>query len=238
MLYTTRAIILHYQKYNDKSLVVKAYTQADGLKTLFVRMNSKIGLSYFQPLTLLNIVSYKKENNNMQNLKEVSLAEPWHSISGNIIKGSLAVFMAEVFIKSVKHEEKDDDLFSFLETTTRNLEHAKDIPALFPHAYLIGLSRFLGFLPTEPPEGATLYFDLMVGEFTSTIPNHPHYTDSTETALLAQCINWYLSEGAAHFHPDKARRELLLLRLLEYYRIHIESMGTIKSHLILKEVLA
>jgi DNA repair protein RecO (recombination protein O) len=174
MLYTTRAIILHYQKYNDKSLVVKAYTQADGLKTLFVRMNSKIGLSYFQPLTLLNIVSYKKENNNMQNLKEVSLAEPWHNISGNIIKGSLAVFMAEVFIKSVKHEEKDDDLFSFLETTTRNLEHAKDIPALFPHAYLIGLSRFLGFLPTEPPEGATLYFDLMVGEYTSTIPNHPH----------------------------------------------------------------
>jgi DNA repair protein RecO (recombination protein O) len=238
MLYTTRAIVLHYQKYNDKSLVVKAYTQADGLKTLFVRLSGKIGLSYFQPLTLLNIVSYKKENNNMQNLKEVSLAEPWHSLHGNVIKGSLAVFMAEVFIKSVKHEEKDDDLFEFLETTTRNLEFARDIPALFPHAYLIGLSRFLGFFPTLPPEGSMAYFDLMVGEFTHTIPMHPHYTDSTETSLLAQCINWYMSEGGVHFHPDKPRRELLLLRLLEYYRIHIETMGTIRSHLILKEVLA
>lgn len=238
MLYTTRAIVLHYNKYNDKSLIVKAYTQAEGLNTFFVRLSGKMGLSYFQPLTLLNIVAYRKENNNMQNLKEVSLAEPWHGISGNIIKGSLAVFMAEVFIKSVKHEEQDPDLFDFLETTTRNLEHAADIPAMFPHAYLIGLSRFLGFFPTLPPEEAMPYFDLMVGEFTNTVPLHPHYTDSTETALLAQCINWYLGEGKVHFHPDKARRELLLVRLIEYYKVHIESMGTIKSHLILKEVLA
>jgi DNA repair protein RecO (recombination protein O) len=238
MLYTTRAIVLHYKKYNDKSLVVKAYTQAEGLNTFFVRLSGKMGLSYFQPLTLLNVVAYRKENNTMQNLKEVSLAQPWHSISSNIIKGSLAVFMAEVFIKSVKQQEQDTDLFEFLETTTYNLENTADIPAMFPHAYLIGLSRFLGFFPTLPPEDAMPYFDLMVGEFTYSIPHHPHYTDSTETALLAQCINWYLGEGKVHFHPDKARRELLLARLIEYYRVHIETLGTIKSHLILKEVLA
>lgn len=238
MLYTTRAIVLHYQKYNDKSLVVKAYTQADGLKTLFVRMTAKLGLSYFQPLTLLNIVAYRKENNNMQNLKEASLAEPWHSIQSNVLKASVAVFMAEVFTKSVKHAEQDEGLFRFIEDTTRILENRDDTPPLFPHGFLLGLSLHLGFFPTLPPGTAYPYFDMLSGEFCQSIPPHPQYIDGTETALLAQFINWHLNGGNFVFAPNKAQREQLLLRLIEYFKVHIEGMGTIKSHTVLKEVLA
>lgn len=236
MLYTTRAIALHYHKYNDKSLIVKAYTEHHGLKTFFTRISGKVGLSYFQPLTLLNVVAYRKENNNMQNLKEVALAEPWHNLSGNIAKTAVAVFMAEVFIRAVKQEEQDEQLFAYLENTTRLLNNDSGNLALYPHTYLMGLSRYLGFLPAEQNGADERFFDLLSGHFVPVPPPHPHYTDGNETEALARFIENYLSNSPLQL-PSKAVRDQLLLRLLEYFRVHIETFGTIKSNHVLKEVL-
>lgn len=237
MLYTTRAIALHYHKYNDKSLILKAYTEHNGLKTFFVRLGSKISLSYFQPLTLINIVAYRKENNNMQNLKEVSLDEPWHNLSANIVKSAIAVFMAEVFIRSVKQEEQDDDLFTYLEDTTRLLNNDTGNLALYPQTYMLGLSKYLGFFPTPQNNAGERYFDLLSGHFAGTTPPHPHYTDGDETTTMASFIDSYIN-NTPPLLPNKTQRDYLLLRLTEYFRVHIDTFGTLKSNHVLKEVLA
>lgn len=230
MLYTTRAIALHYHKYNDKSIILKAYTQAHGLKAFFVRLKTGMGLSYFQPMTVLEIVAYRKDKNNIQNLKEANLVYPLTGLQGNMAKSAIAVFMAETLTHALKHEEEDEGLYNFLEESIKTLDGSSDNLALAPHNFLLELSRFLGFYPALPELDALPYFDLMAGQFTSSIPQHPHYTAAEETQLLATFLT-------GNTHINHRGREVLLNRLTEFYQIHIEGFGSLKSHHVLKEVL-
>lgn len=230
MLYTTRAIALHYHKYNDKSIILKAYTQTHGLKAFFVRLKTGMGLSYFQPMTVLELVAYRKDKNNIQNIKEVALSNPLAGIQANIIKSCIAVFMAEVLTHALKHEEQDDGLFNFIEQSVSELESNTDSLALEPHNFLLGLSQYLGFYPALPTMDALPYFDLLAGQFTDTIPQHPHFTTADETQLLSTFLT-------GNTNISHAGREILLSRLIEFYQIHIEGFGSLKSHHVLKEVL-
>lgn len=230
MLYTTRAIALHYHKYNDKSIIFKAYTQNFGLKTYFVRLKTGMGLGFFQPMTVLELVAYQKANNNIQNLKEAALAVPLPGIQADVVKSSIAVFMAEVLNHAIKHEEEDEAFFAFLIQFVIDLENGNAQPALAPHQFLLDLSRFLGFYPALPTAHPLPYFDLLAGDFCAAIPPHPHFTNLDETPVLAAFLT-----GETQF--TRPAREMLLTRLIEFYQIHIEGFGSLKSHHVLKEVL-
>ena len=71
MIILTKAIVISALKYNEKSLIVKCYTQAVGVKTYFVpsaysSKKSQQKIAYFQPLTLLEIVSDHKNKGNLE----------------------------------------------------------------------------------------------------------------------------------------------------------------------------
>lgn len=231
MLYTTRAIALHYHKYNDKSIIFKAYTQAFGLKTYFVRLKTGMGLGFFQPMTVLELVAYRKDKSNIQNLKEAALAIPLPTIQADVVKSSIAVFMAEVLNHAIKHEEEDEAFFAFLIQSVTDLEHSNTNTAIAPHQFLLDLSRFLGFYPALPPIQPLPYFDLLAGDFCAAIPPHPHFTNLEETPALAAFLT-----GESQF--TRPAREMLLNRLIEFYQIHIEGFGSLKSPHVLKEVLS
>ena len=57
---TTKAIVLSSLKYSDSSLIVKCFTEEDGLKSYMLRgilksKKGKLKAAYFQPLTLLKL---------------------------------------------------------------------------------------------------------------------------------------------------------------------------------------
>ena len=181
-------------------------------------------------MTVLEIVAYSKDKNNIQNLKEAHLAYPLTGLQGNMAKSAIAVFMAETLIHALKHEEHDEGLYIFLEEFIKTLDGVGDNLALAPHSFLLELSRFLGFYPELPDIEALPYFDLLAGQFTNFIPHHPHYTTGDETQLLATFLT-------GNTQINRQGRELLLNRLTEFYQIHIEGFGSLKSHHVLKEVL-
>ena len=100
----TKAIVLSALKFQESSLIVKCFTQSDGLKSYFVRnavasKSAKVGgakTAYFQPMTLLEIEAIHKNKGTLEQLKEIKIYQPYQTIPNEILKSSMLLFIAEL----------------------------------------------------------------------------------------------------------------------------------------------
>ena len=120
-LITTKAIVLSTLKYSDSSLIVKCYTQDEGLKSYLIRgvLKAKKGgikIAYFQPLTQLNINANHSNKGTLNSIKEVQVSYSYKTIYKDIIKQSVVLFLSEVLSYSIKEEEKNKALYEYIET--------------------------------------------------------------------------------------------------------------------------
>ena len=233
----TQAIVLSAIKYQEKSLIVKCFTQSDGLKSYFIpsafssrKSNQKI--AYFQPFTILEIEANHKNKDTLEHFKVVKLAYNYQNINTDIVKSAMVFFLSEVVQNSIFEEEKNEDLFSFLETSLLWLD-ANDSVSNFHLIFLLELSKFLGFYP-QIKEADFAYFEMIEGVFspfqgTSCLNAH-------ETNLLKKAIKLRYDDSQKIFAG--VERQMLLKILLDYYAIHLDSFKNPKSLDVLKEVFS
>src|SRR5687768_783855 len=100
MIYKTRGIALRTTNYSDTSIIVKIYTEQFGIQSYLIkgakRKNAPIRANSFFPLSLLELIVYKKEKRQLQILKEVRVETPFSSIPNEPAKTSLVFFLNEV----------------------------------------------------------------------------------------------------------------------------------------------
>jgi DNA repair protein RecO (recombination protein O) len=233
----TKAIVLSAIKYQEKSLIVKCFTQSDGLKSYFIasafsskKSNQKI--AYFQPLNLLEIEANHKNKGTLEHFKEVKLAYNYQNINTDIVKSAMVFFLSEVVHNSVFEEENNENLFSFLETSLLWLD-ANDSVSNFHLIFLLELTKFLGFYP-QIQETDFDYFEMIDGVFspfqgTSCLNAH-------ETNLLKKALRLRYDDNQKVFAGTE--RQILLKILLDYYAIHLDGFKKPKSLEVLKEVFS
>ena len=100
MLVKTKAIVISSIKYQEKSLIVKCFTQSDGLKSYFVRdafssRKSNQKIAYFQPLTLIEIEANHKNKGTLEHFKEIKLAFAYQTINNDVYKSTIVIFLSE-----------------------------------------------------------------------------------------------------------------------------------------------
>jgi DNA repair protein RecO (recombination protein O) len=132
MLVKTKAIVISSLKYQEKSLIVKCFTQSDGLKSYFVqsaysgkKSNQKI--AYFQPLTILEIEANHKNKGTLEHFKEIKLATAYQTINTDIFKSTIVIFLSEMLHHSIHEEEKNEDLFTCLLYTSDAADEAPHV---------------------------------------------------------------------------------------------------------------
>src|SRR6478609_1623235 len=149
MLHKTRGIVFRFTKYGDTSIIVTVFTELFGLQTYIVnsvRSKSARGkIALFQPLTLLDLVVYYKENASIKRIKEFKCLHQYQTLSSDIRKSSLAMFINEMLNKAVKDESHAREIFEFLLNALILLDHQETALENFHLIFLIKLSRFLGF---------------------------------------------------------------------------------------------
>jgi DNA repair protein RecO (recombination protein O) len=128
MLVKTNAIVLSKLKYRDNDLIVKCYTKQRGIVSYLVRgaLKSQKGSSkmvYFQPLSLVLIEEFYKENRSLQNIKEIKLDYLYQTLHTNILKSAIVMFLSEVLSSVLKEEEQNEQLFLYIENTLNWLDH-------------------------------------------------------------------------------------------------------------------
>lgn len=237
MLIKTRAIVISSLKYQEKSLIVKCLTQSDGLKSYFVpnafsakKSNQKI--AYFQPLSLLEIEANHKNKGTLEHFKEIKLAHAYQTISTDIVKSSIAIFLSEIIHHSIHEEEKNDKLFDFLESALLWLD-AHDEMANFHLILMLEMTKFLGFYP-DISEMEYKFFDSKEGTFS--IFQGTNCLNEHETFLFKKLISLKFDADQKVFSGTE--RQILLKILLQFYTIHLDGFKKPKSLEVLKEVFA
>ncbi len=240
MLHTTRGIVFKTTDYGDNSIIVQVFTEKFGLQSYLVngakKPKAKMSCNMFQPLHLLDMVVYHKNTGNVQRIKEAKSAPALQTIPYDVIKSSLAIFLNEVLYKAVKQQSADENLFEFVFHSIEWLDHQTGGLANFHLLFLIRLTRYLGFYPDVHLAGTAAYFDLKEGVFRNGKPEGILYLSAPHTqnfAALLQCS----FENLSQFKINSDERRYLIYKLLDYYALHIEGFGNVRSHEVLEEVL-
>jgi len=231
----TKAIVLSSLKYQEKSLIVKCFTESDGLKSYFVpsaysskKANQKI--AYFQPLSLLEIEAIHKNKGTLEHFKEIRLAHSYYTINTDIVKSTLVIFLSEILHHAIKEEEKNQNLFSFLETALLWLDTHDEVTN-FHLILMTEVTKYLGFYPDDS-EIDFPFFDTKEGYFTPF--QNTHTLSDHETHLLKRLLQLKFDSDQKVFAGIE--RQLLLKILLDYYTLHLEGFKKPKSLEVLKEV--
>lgn len=237
MLVKTKAIVISSLKYQEKSLIVKCFTLSDGLKSYFIQSafsnrKSSQKIAYFQPLTILEIEANHKNKGTLEHLKEIKVSFPYQSINTNIFKSTIVLFLSEILHHSIKEEEKNETLFTFLETAFQWLDTHDEV-SNFHLILMLEMTKFLGFYP-EISNRELNHFEMIDGVFspfqgTSCLSLH-------ETSLLNRLIDLKFEDTNKNF--ASIERQLLLKILLDYYAIHLDGFRKPKSLDVLKEVFS
>lgn len=243
MTHKTRGIVLRSIKYGETSLVVIIFTEGFGVQTYMVnsvrtskKTSAKAG--HFQSTAILDMIVYHGENKPMQRIKEFSWAHLYENILSDVVKNSIASYMAELLYKCLKQPEPHADLYHFCEESFLQLDKAgKTVTANFAVFFTLQLAHFFGFRMTDNYNAANTVLDLQEGNFTSRQPSHPHFIEGEEAALTSQLLKVMQPHELEQFRLNREIRRSLLLKYLEYYALHIPDLGQMKTLQVLHEVL-
>jgi len=194
------------------------------------KSNQKI--AYFQPLTILEIEAIHKNKGTLEHFKEVKLAAAYQTINTDIVKSTIVIFLSEMLHHSIKEEEKNEHLFTFLETALLWLD-THDETSNFHLILLLEITKFLGFYP-DNSETEHQFFEMTEGLFspfqgTSCLNEH-------ETFLFKKLIHLKFDSDQKVYAGSE--RQILLKILLDYYSVHLDGFKKPKSLDVLKEVFS
>jgi DNA repair protein RecO (recombination protein O) len=223
MLHKTKGIVLNYIKYSDTSIIAKVYTEAFGLQSYIINSvrsaKAKNKIALFQPLTLLDLVVYHKNNHGLQRISEMRCAEPYFSIPFDIHKTSISIFLSELLLKTLKEESDNQELFDFLFHSLHALDKIEKNVLNFHVSFMLRYSFYLGFFPQE----------------TKSVWENSLYKPSAEIiTYLENCMKYTYFES---FSSTNVHRREALDIVIAFYKNQIESFGDMHSIGVLREVL-
>ncbi len=238
MLSKTRGIVLQQIKYGDSSRIVHLFTEKYGKLSFMVKgfgKKSVFSRAFFQPLTLLDLDIYFKPSRNLQQIREVRISHPFLTIYGDIRKTGIVLFLSEVLDKTIPEEESSPALFGYIFDSIRYLDEKESISGHFHLFFLVRLTRFLGISPENHFSEEQQILDMHEGTFVSSIPMHQEYLDKEDASLFSSFLEIPV-EQLDTLPAVPGGRHDFLEKILQYYRIHLEGMGKIKSLDVLHEV--
>ena len=214
MIHKTNGIVLRSVKYGETSLVLTIYTELFGLQ------------SY-----LVNGVR------NLQRIREFRFAHIYQNIFFDVFKNSVALFMVELLLKTLKQPEPNPELFYFIEESFLRLDQAGEaVVANFSLFFSIHLAGFFGFRIQYDFSEKKPFLDLQEGLFVSQKPAHGYYLDETYSYVSSQLLKVMQPDELVQIGLNREMRKELLQAYQNFYALHIPDFGTMKTVPVLQTV--
>lgn len=221
MLHKTQGIVFRLTNYGETSIIVNIFTSAFGLQSYIVNgvrgKSKKTNIALYQPLTLLDLVVYHRENASIMRIKDVKCIHPYQNLSLDFRKSTIAMFLNEIVNRTVKEQSHAHGLCEFLIASFVDLDLALTNVENFHLIFLIRLSQHLGFRPSEVAELSGGWM-----------------TDEQEEKILSKLLTANYSDSIA---MTNIQRKNILDILLRFYVLHSENFGELKSLSIIREII-
>ncbi len=239
MLATTEGIVLHFIKYGESSVITNIYTRDFGRQSYLVNAarskKSKNKASLLQPLFLVDLVAYQKQSRELHRVKELKSNQPYQNIAFDISKSTQVIFLAEVLYKTINEQESFPEMYDFMKNALLYFDLLEEGSSNFHLFFLFRLTEYLGFLPNTAKTGFEGWFDLKKGSVVPFEPSHPLFANKELTEYLI-ALSALKIHQLGKFKVSRTIRDSLLIVLLDYYQLHFDNLGEIKSMRVLREV--
>jgi DNA repair protein RecO (recombination protein O) len=241
MLVSGEGIILNCVKYGDNNVIANIYTREWGRQAYIVTISrtrksgNKSGM--LQPLFFVNFVAYQKDSREIQRIKEIKNQPAYQSIPFNMVKTAQVIFLAELLSKILREQESSPDTFGFIQNSLLYYDLSEAHSANFHLWFLFRLTEYTGIMPDTTKTGFQGWFDMRKGEVVPFEPSHPFFMNREATETLIQLSAMKIQDLPLLKVPA-ALRISLTAKLVEYYQLHFERLGEIKSLKVLHELFS
>lgn len=244
MTHKTKGIVLRTVKYGETSVVTTIYTELFGVQTYIVKGVRQSGKKssgkgiFFQPAAMLEMVVYHNELKNLQFIRDYSWSFLYQYVFFDVIKNSVAMYIIELLLHSLKQPEANPELFYLIEDTLKQLDKGTDtFTANLPLYFMLHLSNELGFRIQGGYSKATPVLDLREGMFVEDIPEHPYYIGGELAATTSDIMNIMFYNDLETIQLNRNIRRQLTGAYQQFMALHIQDFGEMRSLPILQEVL-
>jgi len=149
------------------------------------------------------------------------------------------LFMVELLQKTIRQPEQHSDLFYFLEDAFLALDTSEDmVMANFPLFFSLNLAGFFGFRFSDNYSAVDHFLDLQEGMFVREQPIHPYFLGEPYSGFVSQVLKARQPQELRQILLNKDSRRILLQACQQFYALHIQDFGTLKTLIVLQEVVS
>ena len=227
MIVNTPAIVLKSFSYGESSLIARCFSKNNG-KVSLISTGAKSAktpkVSYFQPLSYIDIIYNYKLNRELQVLSKVNFREYWSKILNDLYKISLTMTILEITDKVLSENDPHPSLFVVLKEVLRSYNNTLIDPKLLFWYYECALLSKLGFQPNlEDPNLTGLVLpDIKL--------------DSNCIIILSTILSGEIKELSNKSYT-KETSSLISNYLWSLMSYHFEGLSTLKSFSVVKKLL-
>ena len=222
---TDNGLLLFKTNYSESSLIMTFYTQTNGLSK-YIYKGGKKKKTPFLVFGHYDISSFKRPESDLGIINSLTIATPYLSTSSHPIKVLISYFISDVLKQTLREEQADQQLFTFLLKLADELNNTINLKS-FPLEFLANLIAQLGVSPTTI-EHAT-GFNMEEGVFISSGNGA-----TTKDEKMASYLNeLFTTLKAPERNLDKDALEILL----SYMRIHLPLFDNSRSISIIRDVI-
>jgi len=225
---TDEGILLHRLSYSETSVITTFLTKNGGIKKFLFKGGKKKSAQLF-PLSISELTYYGRQDSELLSLTKLESIQN-QTFQFSPLRSSVAYFIAELLLKCVKNEEKDENLYDYVSSTAGKLSNAESVSNL-PVEVLLDLIVLLGIKPLVSEIGDT--FNLTSGTIGAPIANEHIQSNGSHIAYIRS----KLEDPEVHLQIDGQQRELITELLIDYLKIHIGGFRGLDSYEIVKEVV-
>lgn len=244
MTHKTKGIILRTITYGETSVITTAYTELFGIQSYIVkgiRKGSKTSQgksTYFQPGAILDMEVYHNQLKNLQFVKEFNWGYLYEHVFFSVVKNAAALYMIELLQHSLKQPEANPELFYLVEDSLKQLDKGNDtLTANLPLYFTLHLASELGLGIQGEYNAQTPVLDLQEGAFVANTPLHPLYMVDEQAKSTSAINNIMFYNDLENIPLNRQLRRNLLAAYQQFFTLHIQDFGELRSVRVLQEVL-
>ena len=231
-------IYLRHINYSETSIIVKVFTKEFGTRSFLIKGGRKKRnvMAAMQPFHSLEISSNFKADKELNLAHAVHLMSPLQSVTLDIRKSTVAVFITEVLYEVLREEPMNQSLYEFLTTSINWFDHAP-FNVNFHLLMLVELTNHLGIKPSERKRNDEL-FSLEKGEFQHPSMMDYHFMNETESGILNEFLNKSYSDLST-INIENVQRKNFLNAMIKYFEVQLSLRADkISSHKVLEAVFS
>ena len=234
-----RGVVLNAIKYNDRTTIVRVFTDRLGLVSFAVATGSGRGtrqrMSQLMPLSLVAMEVSQRPGRELATMRDLSTVYALSGVYGNPVKNAIALFVSEVLAHCIQQQERDEALFAYVDACVRLLDGLDSGVANFHICFMYHLGAHLGIQPDLDTYRDGYWFDMLGGVFVPPYSPGAHLLEAADARVI-KLLSRMTFANMHRFRFTHDQRNRVLDTILSYYQLHNSTLGTLRSPDVLRQL--